>query len=747
MKSLSSEAVVIKVTKRLMSIHTITSTQEYQTVLNEAQTWLRSQHSFATMLDRRFALWYPDIVGPLLAASAKVSTYLTISLLFYSNEWSLEKSVQNFQLIRGVELMIGISKKIFFKGLSGSQHDTLGKLVCSIGCFPSLNAEQPSLMNLVSNLANGHMPLIIEQMLLRLVGDNEVLPVGVRSQVEAYWYVKEIIFKLQLYTNIFSFMNSITWYADSFLRLLKSSVLEVKNAICVSQSVKNDEWDALVKVLRSFIRIWEKQEADRREMEQDNESLYKSRGALRCEDLSDEEEALKEIAEMFPSKRENDFGDLEPLNSLDDNPLKASENASTTTLNVMLDQEDMALVSSIHVSLALAFTKSAWISGCPRDSSSLNTDYLTPWLQRSAVAARLISSCGYMLDDKVDNCLLPSWILASFQASPNSVSVSDDAAINPEDPKFDFYRSPCMNEAKQCKPILDSLLKRISELLSEWPEHPSLNHIVVVINRINSFPIESPLARFLTGLEILLSKMKEWEENAHSGVSLANQSATVTNLIIQWRRLELSGWKGCLNSAAIRMESRASRWWFYIFSLIDSYVHPSEKEPMGQKEIVSSLEKFMEDAPLGEFHVRLDMILAFHCHIINLPASRQKEELLSVLWNLYNFYLQFKDLIAIKINDLKKPIEKKLKDYVKIARWNDINYWAVKETVFKTQRTLHKHVKEFEVALRQGAKVTMLSSRLEGKSHRKIPIQLNPKFYIAIDDPTVIVYYVFYVIL
>ena len=38
---------------------------------------------------------------------------------------------------------------------------------------------------------------------------------------------------------------------------------------------------------------------------------------------------------------------------------------------------------------------------------------------------------------------------------------------------------------------------------------------------------------------------------------------------------------------------------------------------------------------------------------------------------------------------------------MKVARWNDINYYALKQTVEKTHRTLHKHMKQFENILRQ----------------------------------------------
>lgn len=69
---------------------------------------------------------------------------------------------------------------------------------------------------------------------------------------------------------------------------------------------------------------------------------------------------------------------------------------------------------------------------------------------------------------------------------------------------------------------------------------------MVIVNRIMNFEVTSPISRFLTGLEILMSKMKEWEENAHAGVSLSSHMSALTQQVIAWRKLELSCWKGCL---------------------------------------------------------------------------------------------------------------------------------------------------------------------------------------------------------
>ena len=38
-----------------------------------------------------------------------------------------------------------------------------------------------------------------------------------------------------------------------------------------------------------------------------------------------------------------------------------------------------------------------------------------------------------------------------------------------------------------------------------------------------------------------------------------------------------------------------------------------------------------------------------------------------------------------------------LQGFVKIARWSEMNYWALKESTEKTHRTVHKHARAFQV--------------------------------------------------
>lgn len=117
-----------------------------------------------------------------------------------------------------------------------------------------------------------------------------------------------------------------------------------------------------------------------------------------------------------------------------------------------------------------------------------------------------------------------------------------------------------------------------------------------------------------------------------------------------------------------------------------------------KKELVETLQKFVTQSNLAEFQSRLDLLHAFHCHATYLDRTQESQDFVNVLWNLYSYFKQYSNVVSNKIRELRVPIEKKLKDYVKIVKWKDISYWSVKETMDKSHKTLHKYMKEFQVS-------------------------------------------------
>uniref|UniRef100_A0A8C1Z8M3 Midasin n=1 Tax=Cyprinus carpio TaxID=7962 RepID=A0A8C1Z8M3_CYPCA len=235
-----------------------------------------------------------------------------------------------------------------------------------------------------------------------------------------------------------------------------------------------------------------------------------------------------------------------------------------------------------------------------------------------------------------------------------------------------------------------------------------VSQISMVIERILAFSLSSPLAKFLNGLEILLSKAQDWENNASRAVSLRNELEAITQLIIQWRKLELNCWSSSLDNAQKRHAENSTKHWLSIYQLIERYLqeqrtdsrHDDGVENLSLSSVTSTLQAFIEGSTLGEFSVRLSMLLGFHCHVLLAPKQEGHDSLCSLLWNLYKYYTQFSESIQAKITHLRSPIEKELKDFVKISKWNDVSFWSIKQSVEKTHRTLFKFVKKFEATLK-----------------------------------------------
>lgn len=258
--------------------------------------------------------------------------------------------------------------------------------------------------------------------------------------------------------------------------------------------------------------------------------------------------------------------------------------------------------------------------------------------------------------------------------------------------------------------------------------------IIVVIERIYDFDITSPISRFLTGFEILLTKCYEWEQVAHSGVSLSTFSHELTQQIISWRKMELSMWKDLLNITYERLNEPIAKWWIYLYNIMCQFI---VEKRFSREELIDSLQLFITRSNLAEFHSRLQLLYVFHCHATYLERTKESETFVKILWNIYCYFDQFSTNITNKIKDLRSPIEKKLKDYVKIVRWKDINYWAIKETVDKSHKTLHKFVREYQDVLQQVVTPFLVNdtSKEENTGIWDRPQRQNPKTYHYTLDP------------
>ena len=71
----------------------------------------------------------------------------------------------------------------------------------------------------------------------------------------------------------------------------------------------------------------------------------------------------------------------------------------------------------------------------------------------------------------------------------------------------------------------------------------------------------------------------------------------------------------------------------------------------------------------------------------------------NLLWNIYQHYNTFSHKIDDEITRLREPIEKKIRDYIKIVQWNVHTLFAMKRNIRKTHRTLQICFKQYKEAL------------------------------------------------
>lgn len=499
---------------------------------------------------------------------------------------------------------------------------------------------------------------------------------------------------------------------SSRLSMSKIALMELEN---LSLAVRNGGQtgsllDELIRILH-WIRIaWREQERRREEEAKERESLFKSKGARKKE----EEEEEEDYRDTFPDHG-RDFLEFREQDSI------VEEGTSSGRDVEAISSRDARAILEIHSSV---------LDNCSaeeeKDREALEPDFLRPLAQRYEVLGHEVRTWPESLSSRLVSTLS---VLISHGSSSSSFSRLEDGKA------YNFYKNPNVDEVERCRPLFDQLRARIDELSREWPGNPLLDSITTIIDRVSGFSVESPLSRYLMGAELVLTKVKQWEENARHDVSLAEFVESFGATILRWRRLEISRWNDSLELVEEDSRTEASRWWFFLFDLTDEYVTDDsgkeEDDASRRGKMIESLERFMTESCLIEFEGRLGLIRLFYRHHARLldeegeKGRRRRKELLSILWNVHMYYARFVDDVRGRMRASKEPIAKKLRDAIKIARWNDLSYWSVRGTADKTRRTLHKFAREYRNALRESVASRLRSPRSEApsSSRREEPIE------------------------
>ncbi|XP_071957015.1 midasin-like [Antedon mediterranea] len=619
-------------------------------LLRRGRAWLHSQHQFIAKLEDSYPL-YRDLIQPFLAGVV--------------------------HLVYGMQLMVETVERLY-RRLSLTMNNYL---------------DTNCLETLLQNLACFPMPT------------NIYLTSCSRAEFLCKEATMQTLLSLTRESNAKHLIDTQSGYKN---RLLKIILLHLKNHTLSSGYLSPSVMELLSAILSRFVNSWQEAEEAAKKEAEDEASLFRFKPRVHCEDITDEEQEELEIRQSFPLF-DQDFADLTEQPTLESKPKTTDikDPKSTNDNSSNLTQSEMYQLTQIHQSLFCKSTDTHWLKA---SCSVINgSDYLEVFRHSYQLSTCLFDGQIDLLDPTIDAKLFGSHLFQNglVLAEINSEAPVEKMTKTGTKP-FDIYHDAYVSEVVQCRPILDKLTVRIKELLDEWPDHPILKQLILVIRRILSFPVTSPLMKFASGLELLLEKAQEWERNASKSVSLQDHLESITHMIIQWRKLELKSWESCLETVTYTASEMSSKWWFHLYQLIQSFLSldlddlstdQDVPKPSGIQDVVRTLQQFMEGATIGDFESRLNMLLAFHCQVVHHSNTDKRVEMINALWNVYKFYQQFLVAVQTEVEKQKKSIEKELKDFVKIAKWNDINFWAMKEAVAKTHKTLHKFSKKFQTSL------------------------------------------------
>lgn len=235
-------------------------------------------------------------------------------------------------------------------------------------------------------------------------------------------------------------------------------------------------------------------------------------------------------------------------------------------------------------------------------------------------------------------------------------------------------------------------------------------------------------------MQILRQKVNDWNQVAHRLNNFKDIECEIAGFIQSWMQMELQCWRESLNQTFETARGKAYRYWFFLYNLVHEYLSADvseldatesslvdikqvekrfggdeeyiEEKPKGKislSAMTNVLKQFIESSNYAEFSLRMRLLKAFEKYIEKLPGKSTKtNQLSSVLHNLHSYFSQFSDRVQEQIDFVRRPIEDKLRKFVKINSFNkDLSYFSTESNIKQVHRNLHKHLKEFDIEIKK----------------------------------------------
>ena len=278
---------------------------------------------------------------------------------------------------------------------------------------------------------------------------------------------------------------------------------------------------------------------------------------------------------------------------------------------------------------------------------------------------------------------------------------------------YNFYVDSNVPEIRRAATVVESFKQGLDFLIQEWPDQMVLQHLKERCIQILSQSIQSPVAKVLTLLEQILLQTDDWEMYASQATTLKKHRSAITELVIFWRRLELSSWRGLLRTQAITFEEGVSEWWFRLYNavvrglldIVDRSCLDSLDDYLDQ--LVPLLDGFLKSSPLGQFSRRLDLLRSFGPFLQHLIFTKSElagepiRRVQRIIHSTQAYYSQFVPSITLSLTSQERTVSEEIQGFIKIASWKDVNVQALKASAKRTHHQLYKAIRKYRDILRQ----------------------------------------------
>ncbi|CAG9805676.1 unnamed protein product [Chironomus riparius] len=518
-----------------------------------------------------------------------------------------------------------------------------------------------------------------------------------------------------LKNHFFSIIESIENGENLYFEMIKSNIQEVTNtSTTVYGKMTPKLFEKFDHILNICNQLWQKQEELKAKRQAEEDSLYVTK--TKCKEDDEEVVKMREIAEMFPDNAENDFNDFIQQDTLEQT---VEINKPLKDMKDIITERDFKLIGDFFMSLM------------DSEHKTNEKDVLKVFNQKMKIFNAFLERFKTCLECSIDKDSYKGMSLLVGYCQ----SVYDDMQITDNPSKiFDFYTDSNVQEALTCISVMEKLEKRVNVELEQWPDHAVLNDLIILINRIRGFSCNSSLVRFNVGLQILRKKVYEWNSVAHKLNNFKDIEHEIAEIIQRWMRMELQCWRESLKQSQQKVEAKSYRYWFFLYNLIHEYLQGSSKsqteclvdfnsvekrfgkgeileqkpqqsgeEKISLKAVTNVLKQFIESSSYGEFALRMNLLKSFKCYLIKINEENPSNEscqIIALLHNIHQYFTQFSNKVQEMIDFMRKPIEDKLKKFVKINSFNkDLSYFGTESSIKQVHRNLHKFLKEFEVEI------------------------------------------------